>query len=195
MPLGWLHAAVATLKSAVLPSTNARREIILPSTRFVRVGLSPFAKRERMNVIDLQRGSPPRWSDAVAGIVWLPRLAAKVRAHDAGTLGTYLLGQSPVDDEFLQAAQLTYADFIALVRIVRDDADLPAAIGARSPGAIERLRLWSLEMPVRNRIHMSLLDLDDGYTRPAWLDLPLAAVNAALTPLIALLRFARPLKA
>jgi hypothetical protein len=147
-----------------------------------------------MNVIDLQRGSPPRWSDAVAGIVWLPRLAAKVRAHDAGTLGTYLLGQSPVDDEFLRAVQLTYADFIVIVRSSSDDAGVLAAIGARSPGSIERLRLWSIEMPVRRRIHMSLLDLDDGYTRPAWLDLPLVAANAVLAPLIALLRKGRPLK-
>ncbi len=83
------------------------------------------------------------------GIVWLPRLAAKVRAHDAGTLGTYLLGQSPVDDEFLRTAQLSYADFIAIVRAAPDDAGVLAAIGAASPGAIERLRLWSIEMPVR----------------------------------------------
>lgn len=138
---------------------------------------------------------PPRWSDAVAGIVWLPRLAAKVRAHDSGTLGSYLLGQSPIDDEFLKAAQLQYADFIAIVRASSDDAAVLAGIGAASPGAVERLRLWSLEMPVRRRTFMRMLDLDDGYDRPGWMNVPVALVGAALVPLIALARRVRPLKA
>jgi hypothetical protein len=145
--------------------------------------------------MDLQSGSPPRWSDAVEGIVWLPRLAAKVRAHDAGTLGMYLLGQSPVDDEFLKAAQLNYAAFIAIVRNAPDDAAVLAGIGAASPEAIDRLRLWSLEMPVRRRTMMRVLDLDDGYDRPAWLNGPVAVGNTLLAPLIGLARKVRPLKA
>jgi Domain of unknown function (DUF5069) len=148
-----------------------------------------------MNAPDLQRGLPPRWSDAVDGIVWLPRLAAKVRAHDAGTLGTYLLGQSPVDDEFLKSAGLSYPDLIAIVRASTDDAAVLAGIAAASPDALERLRLWSLEMPVRRRTILKLLDLDDGYDRPAWLNVPVAAVNAFLTPMIGLARIVRPLKA
>jgi hypothetical protein len=137
-----------------------------------------------MNSIDLQRGAPPRWSDAIEGIAWLPRLAAKVRAHDAGTLGSYLLGQSPVDDEF-----------IAIVRTAPDDAAVLAAIGAASPGAIDRLRLWSMEMPVRRGLMMRMLDIDDGYDRPAWLTVPVVAGNALLGPLVALARKVRPLKA
>ena len=117
---------------------------------------------------NFRNGAPPRWSDAVDGIVWLPRLAAKVRAHDAGTLGSYLLGQSPIDDEFLKAA---------------------------SPGAVERLRMWSLEMPVRRRTFMWVLELDDGYGRPGWMSAPVALFNAVLVPLIALARKVRPLKA
>ena len=148
-----------------------------------------------MNATDLARGAPPRWSAAVEGIVWLPRLAAKVRAHDAGTLGTYLLGQSPVDDEFLKTARLSYAEFIAIVRAAPDDAAVLAAVEAKSPGAVECLRLWSLEMPVRRRLMMRLLDLDDGYGRPAWLNLPIALGNAVLTPLVGLLRRVRPLRA
>ncbi|HEV8021272.1 MAG TPA: DUF5069 domain-containing protein [Candidatus Lustribacter sp.] len=149
-----------------------------------------------MDVLDLQSGAPPRWNVAVDGIIWLPRLAAKVRARDAGTLGTYLLGQSPIDDEFLKTVQLRYADFIELVRNAPDDAAVLAAIGAASPGAIERLRLWSLEMPVRRRLFMQLLDLDDGYVRPGWMSIPVAVVNAlVLVPLVALLRQMRPLKA
>jgi len=147
-----------------------------------------------MTSTDLKSGSPPRWSDAVDGIVWLPRLAAKVRAHDAGTLGTYLLGQSPVDDEFLKTAQLQYADFIAIVRASADDAAVLVAIGAASPGAIERLRLWSLEMPVRRRTFLRLLDIDDGYDRPPWLNAPVVLFNLLLAPLIVLARKVRPLK-
>jgi hypothetical protein len=148
-----------------------------------------------MSSTNLQSGAPPRWSEAVDGIVWLPRLAAKVRAYDAGTLGTYLLGQSPVDDDFLAIAQLRYADFIAIVRASSDDAAVLGAIGAASPGAIERLRLWSLEMPVRRRTFLRLLDLDDGYDRPGWLNAPVVIVNKVLAPLIGLVRIVRPLKA
>jgi hypothetical protein len=148
-----------------------------------------------MNATDLKCGSPPRWSDAIEGVVWLPRLVAKVRAHDAGTLGSYLLGQSPVDDEFLKTAQLDYADFIAIVRSSADNAAVLAGVGAVSRGAVDRLRLWSLEMPVRRGLMLRVLDIDDGYDRPAWLTLPVAAGNALLAPLIALARKVRPLKA
>lgn len=127
--------------------------------------------------------------------MWLPRLAAKVRAHDAGTLGTYLLGQSPIDDEFLRAARLRYRDFIAIVRAAGNDAEVLAALDAASPGARERLRLWSLEMPVRRGAFMRVLDFDDGYDRPGWLSIPHAAAGLLTPPFIALLRRMRPLKA
>jgi hypothetical protein len=148
-----------------------------------------------MTAPDLRNGPPPRWSDAVEGIVWLPRLAAKTRAYAADTLGTYLLGQSPIDDEFLRAAHLRYREFIAIVRSAADDAEVLAAIEAAAPGARERLRLWSIEMPVRLAPFMRLLDFDDGYDRPAWLALPHAAAALLVPPLIALLRRIRPLRA
>ena len=128
------------------------------------------------------------------GIIWLPRLAAKVRAHDAGMLGTYLLGQSPIDDEFLRAAQLDYAGFIAIVRGAADDAGVLAGIDVASPGAVDRLRLWSLEMPVRRRTFMRVLDMDDGYDRPAWLNALRAIVNVVYAPLVVVLRKLRPLR-
>jgi hypothetical protein len=149
-----------------------------------------------MNVPDLSHVAPPRWNAAVDGVIWLPRLAAKVRAYDAGKLGTYLLGQSPIDDEFLRAAQLRYPEFIALARASLGDEALLAAIGAASPGAVERLRLWSLEMPVRRRAFMRVLDFDDGYDRPPWLDAPHRVASLLLTPLIiGIARKVRPLKA
>ena len=122
-----------------------------------------------MNAPDLQRGLPPRWSDAVEGIVWLPRLAAKVRAHDAGTLGTYLLGQSPIDDELLKTAQLNYAQLIEIVRASADDAAVLAAIlkdqpppmsqrqtpqsSSMPPRALERLVRRCLEKKPEDRWH------------------------------------------
>lgn len=148
-----------------------------------------------MNATDLQRGVPPRWSEAVDGVIWLPRLAAKVRAHDAGMLGTYLLGQSPMDDEFLRAAQLDYAGFIAIVRSAPDDVAILLAIDAASPGAADRLRLWTLEMPVRKSTHIRLLDIDDGYDRPVWLNAIHKLTSPLFVPLIALLRAVRPLRA
>jgi Domain of unknown function (DUF5069) len=156
----------------------------------------PFALREtlRMSVLDLRTGPPPRWSDAVAGILWLPRFAAKVRAYDAGMLGTYLLGQSPVDDEFLAAAGLDYAGFIAIVRAVPDDAAVIDAIERRSPGASARLREWSRQMPIARALHMRVLDLDDGYTSPGPWGRLFRLGNAVFVPLVALIRRLRPLR-
>jgi hypothetical protein len=148
-----------------------------------------------MDVLDLRSGAPPRWNAAVDGIVWLPRLAAKVRAYDAGMLGTYLLGQSPVDDEFLRVAQLSYAEVIAIVRAAPDDATVLAGMCARSPGALERLRAWSLEVQARRRAFMAVLDFDDGYVRPRWADAPVRVFNALVAPAIGLARIIRPLRA
>jgi hypothetical protein len=147
-----------------------------------------------MNAPDLRAGPPPRWNVAVEGVIWLPRLAAKVRAHDAGTLGSYLLGQSPIDDEFLRAARLTYGDLIGMVRATGDDAELLALIEAQRTGARERLRAWSQEVQVRLGVFMRVLDFDDGYERPAWLE----PVHRTITPLadsfVDVLRKLRPLK-
>jgi hypothetical protein len=148
-----------------------------------------------MNPTDFERGAPPRWNEAIDGVIWLPRLVAKVRAHDAGTLGTYLLGQSPTDDEFLHAAQLDYAGFIAIVRTSDCNAAVLTAIDAVSPGSADRLKLWSLEMPVRRRTSMRLLDIDDGYDRPVWLNAIHKVLSPLTVPLIALLRILRPLRA
>lgn len=148
-----------------------------------------------MNAPDLRAGPPPRWNEQTDGIVWLARFAAKVRARDAGMLGLYLLGQSPVDDEFLAAACIDYRTFIELVRVAPDTRAVLDGIEFRAPGATERLRLWSTEMPARRRLHLHVLDLDDGFGRPAWMTLPHRAFNAALVPLVALARVVRPLKA
>jgi hypothetical protein len=147
-----------------------------------------------MDVLDLRASPPPRWNVMTDGVVWLARFAAKVRAYDAGMLGTYLLGQSPVDDEFLAAARIDYRTFIEIVRGAANAPAVLLGIESRAPGATERLRLWSTEMPVRRRLHMHVLDLDDGVERPAWMTLPHRAFNAGIVPLVALVRALRPLK-
>lgn len=58
--------------------------------------------------MDLSQQSPRRWSDTLAGIMWLPRLIDKVRAFQAGTLGTYAY-PSALDQSFMRRFQLTPA--------------------------------------------------------------------------------------
>lgn len=131
----------------------------------------------------------------MGGIVWLPRLAAKVRANDAGLLGNYLLGQSPVDDSFLAAAGLDYAALIAIVRAAGDDEGVLAAIEVRAPGATVRLRAWSDRVQAGAAWFMRILDFDDGYARPSALDGVHAAGNRLFAAVARLLRRMRPLRA
>lgn len=161
----------------------------------MRVGLSTGAKREAMIAPDLRTGPPPRWNVAVDGVIWLPRLAAKARACDAGTLGRYLYGQSPVDDAFLKRAGLDYAGFLAIVRAQPDDAGVLAAIEAASPGATERLRRWSTAVPHKQSWFMVVLDADEGHLRPSpLLTVARAVGNVAFVPVLAILRTLRPAK-
>ena len=41
--------------------------------------------------MDLGQHPPRRWSETLAGMIWLPRLIDKVRAFQAGTLGNLRL--------------------------------------------------------------------------------------------------------
>jgi hypothetical protein len=118
-----------------------------------------------MDAPDLRNGSPPRWSEAVDGVVWLPRFAAKARAYDAGTLGMYLFGQSPIDDAFLKRAYLDYQSFLEIVRSQPNDVAVLAEIDRRAPGSKARLQHWSKQLPARAAWFMSVLDVDDGYAR------------------------------
>ncbi len=121
-----------------------------------------------MNAPDLRTGPPPRWSETVDGVAWLPRFAAKARAYDAGTLGMYLYGQSPVDDAFLKRAEIDYDAFLEIVRSAPDDAAVLAEIDRRTPGAADWLRRWSSEkLPAAFGWLLAALDVDDGYTSSA----------------------------
>ncbi|GAC1422944.1 MAG: hypothetical protein NVSMB5_16620 [Candidatus Velthaea sp.] len=160
----------------------------------MRVGLSSDAKREGMNAPDLRQRPPRRWSDAVAGIIWLPRLIDKARAYDAGTLGSYLYGQSPVDDTVLHRAGLNYPGLLAIVRRCPTDAEVLAEIERASAGATARLREWSILFPQRRAMQVRVYDIDEGYVN-AWWTGPVRAVgNAVFVPVSAALRALRPVQ-
>ena len=161
----------------------------------MRVGLSTGAKREAMIAPDLRTSPPPRWNVAIDGVLWLPRLAAKARACDAGTLGNYLYGQSPVDDSFLRRAGMDYAGFMAIVRAQPDDAGVLAAIEAATPGATARLGRWSEALPRKQMWFLYILDADEGHVAPsAFLTVGRKIGNMAFLPVLALLRAVRPAK-
>lgn len=116
-----------------------------------------------MDVRDLKREPPRRWTEETGGIKWLPRLIDKTRAALAGTLGAYLYGQSPVDRALLRNLGLGYGDFTKIVANAATDDDVFRALFARSPEGIERARIWSQSLPSRLRLFLFLIDLDDGY--------------------------------
>ena len=50
-------------------------------------------------------------------------------------------------------------------------------------------------MPVRRSIDVKLLDIDDGYDRPAWLNAIHTLASPAFVPVVAVMRMLRPLRA
>jgi hypothetical protein len=118
-----------------------------------------------MSAHDLRTGPPRRWSEQLDGVIWLPRLIDKARAHAAGTLGSYLFGQSPVDDSLLAAARVRYADVLDAVRAAPDDTGVLAELERRAPGALQRMRAWSSAPPASCRAIFAWNDIDEGYTR------------------------------
>lgn len=122
-----------------------------------------------MDVRDLRRGPPRRWSEQVSGIYWLPRLIDKARASNQGCLGDYLYGQSPMDHGLLRQLGLSHRRFAALVASAGDDDGVIRAIGEGDPAALERARAWSARLPGEHKMFFWFVDLDDGYRRSGWL--------------------------
>ena len=133
---------------------------------------------------DLRTAPPPRWSEAVGGVVWLPRFAAKARAYEAGTLGMYLYGQSPIDDAFLKQARLDYASFLAIVLAQPDNAAVLAEIERRTPGATAALQAWGKALRVKMGWFMAVLDVDDGYARAPLAGIARRIANAVAIPVV-----------
>lgn len=120
-----------------------------------------------MNAKDLTREAPRRWSETIDGIPWLPRLIDKARASNAGTLGTYLFGQSPMDTRCLRVLGLGHSRFEQIVATAADDRGVLDAIVARDPQALERAQKWARGFQLRNGPFLFVLDWDDGYAHPA----------------------------
>src|SRR5579862_585641 len=99
---------------------------------------------------DLTRVPPRRWNERLDGIPWLPRLIDKASASNAGTLGTYLYGQSPMDTRLLHILGLGHGSFERIVAEANDDRAVLAAIAARDGGALDRGRAWANGFEFRN---------------------------------------------
>ncbi|MDQ2679678.1 MAG: DUF5069 domain-containing protein [Candidatus Eremiobacteraeota bacterium] len=129
-----------------------------------------------MQSLDLRVVPPRRWSEELGGIRWLPRLIDKTRAALAGTLGTYLYGQSPVDRDFLRALNMRYREFTRIVEESPDDGAVLAALRAR--GSLEAVQQFSETLPAKRGWFLWVLDVDDGYAGKYW-QIVKAPVNGA----------------
>ena len=120
----------------------------------------------------------------------------KARMREAGALGPYLLGHSPVDRALLGALGLTTDAFAALAVASVGDASVATAGDAnvlavlRAHGIDEaRVRRWSDGFPRRYAALIPIWDLDEGYTTPSRLQA--AAIAAFRVVEGPLMQFAR----
>lgn len=145
-------------------------------------------------LVDLRRRPPRRWSESLGQIRWLPRLIDKTRAALGGELGDYFFGQSPLDRALLRALGLGYREFARIVRDAPSDADVLAALQARTPEGVRAARQWSESLARRHPLYLFLIDLDDGYLGGGWrvLHAPLRWVSV---PLARLVKWAWPSRA
>ncbi|GAC1348931.1 MAG: hypothetical protein NVSMB19_01530 [Vulcanimicrobiaceae bacterium] len=109
---------------------------------------------------------PRRWSVAVDGIRWLPRMIDKARMRERGALGPYLLGHSPVDTALLRRMGMTTDAFATLASAQPDDAAVLAALRARGFDEAS-VRDWSARFEQTWKTYIPLWDVDEGYTEPA----------------------------
>ena len=116
-----------------------------------------------MQVPDLRREAPRRWSEEIDGVIWLPRLIDKTRASLRGTLGAYLYGQSPVDREVLHTLGMGHRTFAQIVAAASDDRAVVDGLLRRDAFAMDRGRRWSAGARRRLGAFFYTLDLDDGY--------------------------------
>jgi hypothetical protein len=138
-----------------------------------------------MDAPDLRVEPPRRWTEELGGTRWLPRLIDKARAARAGTLGAYLYGQSPLDNELLHILDQSYRSFSTLVAQAPDDDAVLAELRAHDPDAIERAQRWGASLHER-RLYTFALDLDDGrFAGWRWLK---PAVNGVSFVLVAVVR-------
>lgn len=121
--------------------------------------------------MDLQRQPPRRWSDQVAGMIWLPRLIDKVRAFQAGTLGAYAY-PSALDQSFMRHLRLTPAWIESVVRDMTSDEAIGATLRQRIPLSDEEILTRCAAFQKKYWWALAVLDRDDGYVRGLGYPLP-----------------------
>ena len=121
--------------------------------------------------MDLRQHPPRRWSDSAAGLIWLPRLIDKVRAFQAGTLGTYAY-PSALDQSFMRHLRLAPAQIESLVRELTSDEAIGAALRRHIPLSTEEIQVRCAAFQTKYRWAFAVLDRDDGYTRGIGYPLP-----------------------
>jgi hypothetical protein len=135
---------------------------------------------------------PRRWNVEVDGICWLPRMADKARMREAGTLGAYLMGHSPVDKALLQRLGTTTDEFVAIATSQPDDVSLLAALRERGFDEAS-VRRWCANFTKNYASLIPLWDMDEGYraqngfTRPAiaivkFIEAPLMSAFRKISP-------------
>jgi hypothetical protein len=148
-----------------------------------------------MQARDLRRMPPRRWSDTLDGIPWLPRLIDKARAVQAGTLGAYLYGQSPMDRSLLRALGLGHRSFASIVAQASDDDGVAAGLAARDPQSLDRARAWGSRLARDHGWFLYVIDVDDGYAQSGALHAIKPAVTAAANALTWALKRVWPYRA
>jgi hypothetical protein len=108
---------------------------------------------------------PRRWNVELDGIRWLPRMIDKARMSEAGTLGTYLIGHSPIDRALLTRLGITTEQFIRIVASESNDAGVLAALRSQPGYDDARVRRWSDRFDRTYRILIRLWDVDEGYVQ------------------------------
>lgn len=114
--------------------------------------------------MDLRQHPPRRWSDQLAGMIWLPRLIDKVRAFQAGILGTYAY-PSALDQSFMRRFQLTPAFIEDVVRNKASDDAIGASIRLHVQLTDEEVETRCRVFREKYRLAFAVLDRDDGYVR------------------------------
>jgi uncharacterized protein DUF5069 len=111
---------------------------------------------------DLRVHPPRRWNESLAGLIWLPRLIDKIRAFQAGTLGTYAY-PSALDRAFMRRFQLNPAFLEQAVREQATDIEIGTTVLQRIQLTAEEIRGRCMEIERRYHLAFCILDCDDGY--------------------------------
>jgi hypothetical protein len=137
--------------------------------------------------------TPRRWNAEIDGIRWLPRMIDKARMSRSGTLGAYLIGNSPVDKALLARLGITTDEFVHIAAGDPDDAHVLTTLKAQPGYDDARVRRWSDRFEQTYRLFIRLWDLDEGYVAPNPVERGLRALYRVFeNPISALLRKLSP---